>query len=254
MGAAGAGERLAWEAGAAGMPMHACACPPLLACIDPFDPFDIQGASPGLSRAMGKRKPVSILKRAQQQEPRPAKKQKTQQPVPGEQSKQAPNREQKQQQNRQGQGGGGSGGSARRDHNREPPGLRPTSAVHAQAANAVRRLLEADASKRGGVTLKSLTLAPHITAKKASRAAGFSAAPAPLLVHVCLQCVCHALCLLLRGCCAGGWVLHVRQYLRQVPAKVGPRLCYSPHQLCLSMCLSMCLMCLAICASPCFCF
>jgi putative methyltransferase len=34
----------------------------------------------------------------------------------------------------------------------------------------VRRLLEADERKRGGVSLKSLTLAPHITAKKATYA------------------------------------------------------------------------------------
>lgn len=36
-----------------------------------------------------------------------------------------------------------------------------------QASGAVQRLLHADASGQGGVTLKSLVLAPHIKAKKA---------------------------------------------------------------------------------------
>ncbi len=45
-------------------------------------------------------------------------------------------------------------------------GLQPTSMVHRQAAHAVARLLAADASQREGATLKSLTLAPHIVAKK----------------------------------------------------------------------------------------
>ena len=44
--------------------------------------------------------------------------------------------------------------------------LQPTSVVHRQAAFAVSRLLAADASQREGATLKSLTLAPHIEAKK----------------------------------------------------------------------------------------
>ncbi|GAB4818953.1 hypothetical protein N2152v2_005999 [Parachlorella kessleri] len=42
--------------------------------------------------------------------------------------------------------------------------------VHRQAAIAVSRLLAADASHRKGATLKSLTLAPHIEAKKATYA------------------------------------------------------------------------------------
>lgn len=42
--------------------------------------------------------------------------------------------------------------------------------VHRQAAYAVERLLAADASQREGATLKSLTLAPHIQAKKATYA------------------------------------------------------------------------------------
>ncbi|PNW71282.1 hypothetical protein CHLRE_16g647602v5 [Chlamydomonas reinhardtii] len=46
----------------------------------------------------------------------------------------------------------------------------PVSQVHQQAATAVGRLLEADASRRHGASLKSLTLAPHIVAKKATYA------------------------------------------------------------------------------------
>lgn len=45
---------------------------------------------------------------------------------------------------------------------------RPLSVVHQQAALAVRRLLEADSSRKHGASLKSLTLAPHIEAKKAT--------------------------------------------------------------------------------------
>lgn len=58
---------------------------------------------------------------------------------------------------------------------RPPPGPRPVSVVHSQAAYAVRRLLEADASKRGGVTLKSLTLGPRVEAKKVRCGSGRSA-------------------------------------------------------------------------------
>lgn len=113
---------------------------------------------------MGKRKPVSILTRAAQQELRPAKpkKQKTQ----GGGADQASHPQSESQRSKQHGSGGGSGGSGRRH---EAAGLRPTSPVHQQASYAIRRLLEADARKRGGVSLKSLTLAPHITAKKADR-------------------------------------------------------------------------------------
>ncbi|GLI69443.1 hypothetical protein VaNZ11_014055, partial [Volvox africanus] len=45
---------------------------------------------------------------------------------------------------------------------------RPLSVVHKQAAFAVQRLLEADSSRKHGASLKSLTLAPHIEAKKAT--------------------------------------------------------------------------------------
>lgn len=77
--------------------------------------------------------------------------------------------------------------------------MRPTSPVHSQAAYAVRRLLEADASKRGGVTLKSLTLAPHITAKKVRCivvAVGANSLAWPCCVplwnlHSCPQCAAH---------------------------------------------------------------
>lgn len=86
-----------------------------------------------------------------------------------------PSKKQKRDVQRQEQGAGPLAGGGQRQHtaggnkkqHKAPQGLRPTSAVHAQAAYAVQRLLEADASKRGGVTLKGLTLAPHITAKKA---------------------------------------------------------------------------------------
>lgn len=100
---------------------------------------------------------MSILKRAQQSEPRPGKKHKTKSSVGGGTEQPPP-------QQRQKGGGGGSRQAA------AAAGLRPTSAVHSQAAFAVRRLLEADERKRGGVSLKSLTLAPHITAKKATYA------------------------------------------------------------------------------------
>ena len=117
---------------------------------------------------MGK-KPVSILRRAaasKQGAPRPPGGSKKRKESGGEHEQPAPQRRRSQP---SGGGGGrqhhGSGGGSR-----EPPGLRLTSPVHSQAAYAVRRLLEADASKRGGVSLKSLTLAPHIQAKKARRA------------------------------------------------------------------------------------
>ncbi len=82
-----------------------------------------------------------------------------------------PSKKQKRDVQRQEQGAGPLAGGGQRQHTaggnkKAPQGLRPTSAVHAQAAYAVKRLLEADARKRGGATLKGLTLAPHITAKK----------------------------------------------------------------------------------------
>lgn len=110
---------------------------------------------------MGKR-PSSILKRAQQNEPRPGKKQKTKSSGGGGPEQPRPQQRQ--------QGGGGGGGGSGSSRQAAAAGLRPTSAVHSQAAFAVRRLLEADERKRGGVSLKSLTLAPHITAKKATYA------------------------------------------------------------------------------------
>lgn len=44
------------------------------------------------------------------------------------------------------------------------------SAVHKQAAACVARMLAAAESRSRGVSLKSLTLAPHIVAKKATHA------------------------------------------------------------------------------------
>lgn len=113
----------------------------------------------------GKRKPTSILKRAAAQESeRPGKKRKTQTGAAQGGNKDAPRPQQQER-----KGSGGSGARERRPQ-ALPAGLRPVSAVHSQAAYAVRRLLQADASKQGGVTLKSLTLAPHITAKKVGSA------------------------------------------------------------------------------------
>lgn len=54
-----------------------------------------------------------------------------------------------------------------------PPGPKawtPASVVHRQAAWAIQRLLAADASGKGGASLKTLTLAPHIEAKRATHA------------------------------------------------------------------------------------
>ncbi len=51
-----------------------------------------------------------------------------------------------------------------------PPSWRCISTVHQQAAFAVQRLLEADSSRKHGASLKSLTLAPHVVAKKATYA------------------------------------------------------------------------------------
>lgn len=113
---------------------------------------------------MAKKRPRSILQRAAATESRPAKKARAQQAAgsghAGQQAATA-GAARKQQQGSGKSGGGGGGGGAR-----EPAGLRAVSAVHSQAAYAVRRLLEADASKRGGVSLKSLTLGPRVTAKK----------------------------------------------------------------------------------------
>ena len=57
---------------------------------------------------------------------------------------------------------GGSTGSSRY--------WRCMSVVDQQAAFAVQRLLQADSSRSNGASLKSLTLAPHIVAKKATYA------------------------------------------------------------------------------------
>jgi hypothetical protein len=105
-----------------------------------------------------KRQSILQRERAQQREERPAKK-----------PKRDANSVEQQQKPQGTRAAGGGTASQRQRHTggrREPPGLRPTSAVHSQAAYAVRRLLEADASKAGGVTLKGLTLAPHVEAKK----------------------------------------------------------------------------------------
>jgi|EP00193_Tetraselmis_chui_P014418 hypothetical protein len=44
------------------------------------------------------------------------------------------------------------------------------SVVHRQAADAVAQLLASSSSRKGGTSIKSLTLAPHIQAKKATYA------------------------------------------------------------------------------------
>lgn len=118
-----------------------------------------------------KKRKQSILQRAAQQAPRP-KKQRTQsdQAAPRYEGSSTGHGARQQQRGGGGGGGGGSGAkhprSAQQQQPKQPQGLRPVSAVHQQAAYAVRRLLEADASKRGGVTLKSLTLGPQVAAKK----------------------------------------------------------------------------------------
>ena len=120
-----------------------------------------------------KKRKQSILQRAAQQAPRP-KRQRTQSEHGAPRDGSAGRAQGAHQQ--RGGGGGGSGGakharSMQQQQPKQPTGLRPVSAVHQQAAYAVRRLLEADASKRGGVTLKSLTLGPQVTAKKVGSAA-----------------------------------------------------------------------------------
>ncbi|KAL4452334.1 hypothetical protein ABPG75_007996 [Micractinium tetrahymenae] len=125
---------------------------------------------------MGKRKPVSILKRAQQGSAGQGKKRKAELAGTQEQHQKPQKQPRTQPQNGNSAASSGGGGGRQRQpkgqqqRRQEPTGLRPTSAVHSQAAYAVRRLLDADTSKRGGVSLKSLTLAPHITAKKATYA------------------------------------------------------------------------------------
>jgi hypothetical protein len=57
------------------------------------------------------------------------------------------------------------GSSSRQHQGRQ---LQPQGVVDRQAAYAVQALVEADEGRGKGVTLKSLTLAPHITAKKAT--------------------------------------------------------------------------------------
>ena len=57
-----------------------------------------------------------------------------------------------------------TGGSLR------PGSWEAVSIVDRQAARAVQQLLQADASGRGGASIKSLTLAPSIEAKKATHA------------------------------------------------------------------------------------
>ncbi|GAX77818.1 hypothetical protein CEUSTIGMA_g5261.t1 [Chlamydomonas eustigma] len=52
----------------------------------------------------------------------------------------------------------------------KPSGLQCHNILHRQAAQAVRRLLAADSGHSKGVSLKSLTLAPHIENKKATYA------------------------------------------------------------------------------------
>eukprot|EP00873_Tetraselmis_striata_P002564 jgi/Tetstr1/422828/TSEL_013619.t1 len=83
-------------------------------------------------------------------------------------------------------GGRGRGQGKGRGRGRGPPGAAPepgagarkatgsrwslASLVHRQAADALARLLAASASRRGGTSIKALTLAPHIQAKKATYA------------------------------------------------------------------------------------
>jgi putative methyltransferase len=94
---------------------------------------------------MGKRKPLSLLKRdhagANAKEPGAPKRQKT--GAPKGPSYTAPKPQ------------------------AAVASWQPVSLLHRQASHAVGRLLHADATGRHGATLKSLTLAPHIVSKKA---------------------------------------------------------------------------------------
>lgn len=93
---------------------------------------------------MGKRKPVSILKRkASGDADKPSKRTKRAESV--------------------------HQGDASAPHKlvKKSPSLFPISQTHRRAVNAVARLLDADATGKDGATLKSLTLAPHIENKRA---------------------------------------------------------------------------------------
>lgn len=146
--------------------MHAMFRPGIL---DSFQPRLISILS------MGKRKPVSILKRSQQGVAGGHSNKRKADSAGVHEQHQKPRKQARKQPLDSTSAAGGSAGASRQEQQhrqprqQEPAGLRPTSPVHSQAAYAVRRLLEADASKRGGVTLKSLTLAPHIAAKKVPR-------------------------------------------------------------------------------------
>lgn len=125
--------------------------------------LDIVAVALPIDSHMGKKRPVSLLKRerAAEQEARPGKKRRKQSaPAQRDEQQHAPKPRHHQQQQPAATSGGGRRQAA------QPPGLRPVSAVHAQAAYAVRRLLEADASKQGGATLKALTLGNERVAAK----------------------------------------------------------------------------------------
>lgn len=82
---------------------------------------------------------------------------------------------------RGGRGVGGEGGVGKK--RAKPRGKWSlASTVHKQAADAVARLLAASAARQGGVSIKSLTLAPKVVAKKATFA----------VTNETLRCACAA--------------------------------------------------------------
>jgi putative methyltransferase len=94
---------------------------------------------------MGKRKPVSLLKRQSASNPGDAK-------LSKKAKKQLKS---------------DNPSSNNQPQNTQPCVLNPINDTHRHAAHAVGRLLNADATGRDGASLKSLTLAPHIVNKKA---------------------------------------------------------------------------------------
>lgn len=79
-----------------------------------------------------------------------------------------------------------AGGKSRQQHGASdrPRLLQCKSVVDRQAAWAMQRLVEADEGRGRGATLKSLTLAPHIQAKKATYAVTCQAMKCRLAVQV----------------------------------------------------------------------
>lgn len=67
-----------------------------------------------------------------------------------------------------GSGGGGAAGQQQQQQQQEQKEWVPHSPVVRFAAEALKKLLVADESQRSGKSIKSLTLAPHVSTKKAT--------------------------------------------------------------------------------------